>query len=242
MGKERARGDGALRAKAAICLFVALCVLAAAAGCAGGGPTGKALGQTAQQEGAGNVARAAGGEQGLPGNAAGGDAAGAAGSPESATSPEGGETAPDATGAGADAGASLSAAGVTHQLVDVDNSGDVIEIKEKMFIAQTNDIYLNIDDYIGKSVRYEGYFAQYQDAETYETFNFVVRNGPGCCPGVDNTAGFEVAWDGQWPNPNDWVEVFGTLELYEDGGEQYIRVGLSSLSVMDERGAEYVTQ
>jgi hypothetical protein len=224
----------ALRSKAAaVCLLVALCALAAV-GCAGGAGSAKAgkdLGQVAQQDGAASAAVPddSGGsvEQGLPGAAAG-EEAGAAGAGEP-------------SGAGADAGAPPSAAGVTHQLVDVDNSGDVIEIKEKMFIAQTNDIYLNIDDYLGKSVRYEGYFAQYQDAETYETFNFVVRNGPGCC-GYDSSVGFEVDWKGDLPTVDDWCSVQGVVDIYKENGLDYIVVRADSLDVLPYRGKDTVVQ
>jgi hypothetical protein len=240
-------------ARAAIGLLAALC-LAAASGCSGGGAsakTGKPLSQQAQQ---GDVGGAGGGDAAGAGSGSGSGETGSGLGLGAAKAPgaTGATEVPGATGTGiiapgyADGAAGDSAATapatVAHPLVGVDNSGDVIEINEKMFIAQTNDIYLNIKDYIGKTVRYQGFFAQYQDAETSETYSFVVRNGPGCCPGVDNTAGFEVAWGEQWPNLDDWVEVSGKLELYEDSGGEYIRVNLSSLEVLDTRGADYVAQ
>jgi uncharacterized membrane protein YcgQ (UPF0703/DUF1980 family) len=121
---------------------------------------------------------------------------------------------------------------------------EVIEIREKMFIAQTFDIYLNAEDYLGKTLRYEGFFDKREDELTGETYCFVLRNGPGCCPGVDNTAGFEVFWEGEkaWPKPNDWVEATGVLESCEADGEKYLRVNLLSLNVLDTRGADYVEQ
>jgi uncharacterized membrane protein YcgQ (UPF0703/DUF1980 family) len=120
------------------------------------------------------------------------------------------------------------------------NSGDVIEIREKMFIAQTNDIYLNAEDYFGKPIKYQGFFVQSYWDETDTTYCFVLRNGPGCCPGVDNTAGFEIVWDGGYPQDDDWCEVTGLLEEYTEDGEPYLRLRLKSLTVLDERGAEYV--
>jgi uncharacterized membrane protein YcgQ (UPF0703/DUF1980 family) len=122
--------------------------------------------------------------------------------------------------------------------------GGVVEIREKMFIAQTFEIYLNAGDYLGKTLRYQGFFDKQKDELTGETYCFVLRNGPGCCPGVDNTAGFEVVWEGNanWPKLNDWVEVTGVLENCEVDGEQYLRVNLRSLNVLDVRGADYVTQ
>jgi uncharacterized membrane protein YcgQ (UPF0703/DUF1980 family) len=122
---------------------------------------------------------------------------------------------------------------------------DIVEIREKMFIAQTLDIYLNAEDYLGKKIRYQGFFDRREDESTGETYRFVIRNGPGCCPGIDNTAGFEVVWgenNRNWPEPNDWVEVTGVLESFEAEGEKYLRVKLLSLNVLDARGADYVEQ
>ncbi|MDR0710399.1 MAG: metal ABC transporter permease [Spirochaetaceae bacterium] len=119
----------------------------------------------------------------------------------------------------------------------------VIEIKEKMFIAQINDVYLNPEDYLGRTINLEGLFK----AEQYgnQTYCFVIRYGPGCC-GNDGNAGFEVAWDDQdgaaYPDIDEWVEANGVLRTYEEDGYPYLYLALSSLSVSENRGAEFVTQ
>jgi len=117
---------------------------------------------------------------------------------------------------------------------------DVVEISEKLFIAQTNDIYINAEDYLGKTIQYEGIFKSYYWEEADTTYYYVIRYGPGCC-GYDGEAGFAVAWDGQWPGEDDWCEAVGILEAYEENGLQYLRLSLTSLTVKDERGAEYVS-
>lgn len=119
----------------------------------------------------------------------------------------------------------------------------VIEIKEKLFIAQTNDIYINGADYLGKTIRYQGLYADTSDWDDAidEVYHYVIRYGPGCC-GYDGEAGFEVRWDGEWPEPNDWVEVEGTLcEEVFDSGMKVLYLNVDSLTVMEERGAEFVT-
>lgn len=121
------------------------------------------------------------------------------------------------------------------------SSGDIIEIKEKMFIAQTNDVYFNAPDYLGKTIKYEGIFDVFEVPETGATYYSVIRYGPGCC-GIDANAGFEVIWDKDYPNQNDWVEAVGVLEEYEENGFQFLRLQLSSLTVLPTRGAEYVEQ
>ncbi len=127
-------------------------------------------------------------------------------------------------------------------LPPIDHTGsDLVEIREKLFIAQINDIYLNAEDYLGKTIKYEGIFDSFTWEETGDIYYYVIRYGPGCC-GTDGNAGFEIAWEGENPALNDWVEVIGVLELYEEDGRQYLRINVSSLTVLTTRGAEYVSQ
>ncbi|MDR0786118.1 MAG: metal ABC transporter permease [Treponema sp.] len=123
--------------------------------------------------------------------------------------------------------------------------GGIIEIKEKMFLAQTNDVYLNAEDYLGKTIKLEGLFKREQSE--YGDYCFVLRYGPGCC-GSDGNAGFEIAWEPRnqtlvkYPNIDNWVEATGVLKTYEEDGYPYLYIALSSLNVLDKRGAEFVTQ
>ncbi|MDR2743192.1 MAG: hypothetical protein LBB98_13725 [Treponema sp.] len=123
----------------------------------------------------------------------------------------------------------------------------VVEIKEKMFIAQTNDVYLNPEEYMGKTIKLEGLFKSYPVEEYGSSYCFVIRYGPGCC-GNDGSAGFEVAWDGEpasenpYPEENAWVEATGVLKTYEEDNYPYLYLSLSSLNVKQERGAEFVSQ
>ncbi|MDR1950581.1 MAG: hypothetical protein LBQ38_14420, partial [Spirochaetaceae bacterium] len=125
--------------------------------------------------------------------------------------------------------------------------GDIIDIREKLFIAQTNEIYLNAGDYMGKTIRLEGLFKSEFYEDTGTGYCFVIRYGPGCC-GNDGSAGFEVAWDSPvqadkpYPNTDDWVEAVGVLQNYEEDGYPYLYLSLVSLTVKDERGEEFVAQ
>ncbi|MDR2747879.1 MAG: metal ABC transporter permease [Treponema sp.] len=124
--------------------------------------------------------------------------------------------------------------------------GPVVEIKEKMFIAQVNDVYLNADDYLGKTIKLEGLFKEEKYAGIDTAYFFVLRYGPGCC-GTDNNAGFEVAWDKEiqdrpYPKPDDWVAAEGKLAYYEEDDYPYLYIALSSLETLDRRGAEFVSQ
>lgn len=123
----------------------------------------------------------------------------------------------------------------------ITDDGDTVRIPETVFIAMINEIYLNADDYLGRSISYEGFFMTSVYEETNETYNYVVRYGPGC-HAFDAFAGFEVTYDGDWPQENDWVEATGILEEYEEDGWKYLRLRLTALTSLETRGAEYVYQ
>jgi uncharacterized membrane protein YcgQ (UPF0703/DUF1980 family) len=107
-------------------------------------------------------------------------------------------------------------------------------------------VYLNPEDYLGKTIKLEGLFKREQYLEEGAAYCFVLRYGPGCC-GNDGNAGFEVAWDmsegeAGYPAIDEWVEAVGTLASYEEDGYPYLYLSLSSLKVLEERGAEFVSQ
>jgi len=121
---------------------------------------------------------------------------------------------------------------------------DVIEIKEKMFISQVNDVYLNKEDYLGKTIKLEGLFKM---EEAYDKLHcFVLRFGPGCC-GYDGAVGFEVIWDKEkeksYPGEDSWVEATGELKTYNEADYvDCLYLDLVSLNVLNKRGSETVAQ
>ena len=128
----------------------------------------------------------------------------------------------------------------THEAAISAPPGDTVSITEKLFVAQVNDIYYNADDYLGKTIQYEGIFHHYEDPVTGLIYFSVLRYGPGCC-GIDDVVGFEVIWDHAYPETNDWVFVQGILEEYEEGDRKYLRIALTEISVLPTRGMEFVS-
>ena len=116
-----------------------------------------------------------------------------------------------------------------------------VEIRERLFMTQVLDIANNFDHYIGKTVRYEGIFEKFGDEHIFAS---VFRHGPGCC-GDDGIIGFSVAWeDGStnFPENGQWVEVVGTFGILEIEGFLFRCVYLTSITVLDVRGQEFVMQ
>lgn len=119
--------------------------------------------------------------------------------------------------------------------------GEIFEIREKMFITQINDIYLNIDDYKDKTIKVEGMYGVLVSYDSDDEYGVVYRNGPGCC-GNDGWGGFFLNYDGELPEENDWIEVIGTPELVQDGAYTDLYLNVTSLQIKEERGAEFVEQ
>lgn len=119
-------------------------------------------------------------------------------------------------------------------------SGEVIEITEKMYVSWINEIYTNPTDYLGKQIKIEGMFSGSYYEETGKTYYYVYRVGPGCCGNDGSMCGFELTTSEKLPSENDWIEVVGTLEQYEEDGNYYLNLKDSKITVKTERGKENV--
>ncbi len=117
-----------------------------------------------------------------------------------------------------------------------------IEISEKMFLTQIDDIYFNFDLYEGKTVVVEGMYNNFYAVDGETLFPVVYRRGPGCC-GNDGWGGFYLSYDGTFPETDEWIRVTGTPVIKTDElGFQMLFLEVSSLEVKEERGAEFVSQ
>ena len=115
---------------------------------------------------------------------------------------------------------------------------DILEITDNYFIEQTNDIYINTADYIGKTVKFEGLVYSYKDTDG-NTYYAVVRNTPGCC-GNDGLAGIDIRYDKEYPEVNTWVEVEGVIEEETVDKTKIPAVKVSSMKEKEE-GKTFVT-
>ena len=123
---------------------------------------------------------------------------------------------------------------------EADDDMEVVEIKEKMFIAQCNDVYLNPSEYENKKIKLEGMYDEYTDSVSSNTYRYIYRRGPGCC-GNDGVAGFEILYDGPGPQVDDWIQLTGTVEVIEEDGSETVVLRVKELDVKQERGAEFVS-
>jgi len=135
-----------------------------------------------------------------------------------------------------------SLAGVENGTENTNKAESVIEIKEKMFIQQLDDIFVNLKQYEGKTVKLQGFMYNFNDEFDGNTYHYVIRKTPGCC-GDDGTAGLEIEWNKEYPADNEWVEAEGIIKSVNENGMGEVPVlELTRLDVMQERGADFVTQ
>lgn len=118
---------------------------------------------------------------------------------------------------------------------DMDN---ILEIKDNFFIQQTNDMYYNLNDYLGKTIKIEGFVTNYKDNNGDICYG-VVRNTPGCC-GADGLAGLDIRYDGEYPEIDTWVEVIGVLGKDISYDAEIPAIQVTSIRTKEE-GTTFVT-
>jgi len=129
----------------------------------------------------------------------------------------------------------------------------VVEIDERVFLTMVTHINQNSNDYIGRTVRFEGMFQSFYLPALGGDYHEVYRKTLGCC-GDDGFTGFIVYLGDIAPlQDNAWVEVVGAFEWLlvelpqaDDGIERepirLLRVAADSITELDERGLEFVVQ
>ncbi len=115
---------------------------------------------------------------------------------------------------------------------------NIVEITDNYFIESTNDVYVNLDEYLGKTIKMQGLIYSYEGAGDRLCYA-VVRNTPGCC-GNDGLAGIDISYDKEYPEDDTWVEVIGVVTKEKSYGG-YIPV-LQIYSITEkEEGKTFVT-
>jgi len=80
-------------------------------------------------------------------------------------------------------------------------------LKDRLFVQQVSDIYLNPQTYGDKIVQIEGFFEKYIDEKKQERYA-IFRKTAGCC-GDDGRAGFEFVYKKEKLKfgQNEWIMV-----------------------------------
>jgi len=114
----------------------------------------------------------------------------------------------------------------------------IIVIGDRFFIHQVQDIFMNTQQYLGRTIRYEGIFRILNWPPEYIYYHFVIRYAASCC--TREPIGFFIRLpDYLYPIPPDnaWVEITGVLEIYD---YTVPMINAISLIEMEERGFTFV--
>lgn len=114
-----------------------------------------------------------------------------------------------------------------------------IAIGDDYFIENMDKIFIDLDEYEGKTLTYEGFIATVgEEEEGYA----VVRNYELDHGDHSHTihVGMDVLYDGTWPELDSWVKVTGIITRQNAGGEDYPALQVEEMIVMPERGQETV--
>lgn len=118
------------------------------------------------------------------------------------------------------------------------DTNNMIKITDNYFIEQTNDVYVNLDEYKGKTITLEGLIYSYDDING-DICYAVVRNTPGCC-GNDGLAGLDIRYDKDYPEVGTWVEVIGVIGTEKVYGSDTPVIRVTSITEKEE-GTSFVT-
>lgn len=129
--------------------------------------------------------------------------------------------------------------GVKYSVSDEEITPEIV-LGDNFFDTQIRDISLNFDQYEGKTIEIEGLYFE------NEPFTFVGRYStsnmcPTCPTGYSY---FEYEWNGdekfELTDSENWIKVVGTLKRGFDG-EEYFYIDAQSISLMNEKGLETVS-
>lgn len=86
--------------------------------------------------------------------------------------------------------------------------GDAVTLNDRFFLSQLDDIYLNYEDYEGKTIQYEGFIYNIPDTD-----NIVVCRNYYCCGYDASLVGLECIYDESEFENDTWVTVTGTIVI-----------------------------
>ena len=101
---------------------------------------------------------------------------------------------------------------------------DLYGLSDTIVYSQILNILGNKEDYVGKTIRYRGWF-DYQEGSKNTYFFAQVPDLAGCCYN-----GLEFIWAGEHQFPDDYpgygddIVIAGRMEIYDEDGSVFMHV------------------
>ncbi len=138
----------------------------------------------------------------------------------------------------------------------LNNNEEVIKVMESVYADYINDMYLDRNKYIGKTIEVEGMFTileednsnlyvyrlldvmEHSHEEEHNHVHEHDEHNHECMEKKEIKAGFNFIYDGDLPKENDWIKVVGTLQEKDDD----LVINAKSVEIMQDRGLEKVEE
>lgn len=100
---------------------------------------------------------------------------------------------------------------------------DLTALSSTIVYSTVNDMLVEPENYIGKTVKMNGAFAYYHDeaADQYY-FACIVADATACCQqGIEFELEGEHTFPADYPEPEENITVVGTFDTYDEAGKTY---------------------
>lgn len=121
---------------------------------------------------------------------------------------------------------------------EVDQDG-VMLINDKFFVNMVDDLYINLDDFVGQKVKLQGFGIRMQGFNNNQLV--VSRLMMSCCAADASAVGLMVEGDAvaQFKD-DDWLEAEGVIEKFEYDGDTIPVIKISHIKAIEPLKSKFV--
>lgn len=120
---------------------------------------------------------------------------------------------------------------------NIDESQTEIIIEDEYFVTELNKIFLNINSYVGKSIKIEGILSNIVENKFSVVRFYDMDHGDHK---DEILVGIDGRYKGELPKDESWIEIEGKIELQLVNGEEKPIVNVSKLTTKDSYGKKKV--
>lgn len=101
---------------------------------------------------------------------------------------------------------------------------DLTSMNSTMVYSEVNNMMVNPDDYIGKTIKMKGQFSVY-NGQYKNYFACVIADATACCSqGIEFTLQKERKYPEEYPETGTEITVIGEFETYLEDGKKYCQL------------------
>lgn len=115
----------------------------------------------------------------------------------------------------------------------------VMSVTDEYFISMVDDLYINVDDFVGQRVRLQGFALRMEGFSQDELV--VSRLIMSCCVADASAVGLMIKGpEAEAFKDDDWLEATGTVDVIEYGGDRIPVLLIDSVKTIDPLENKYV--